>query len=263
MPSRRAWLVLALLLAGQQVRAAEPAPSPGLAAWRRGQQALLEDRTEQAIAEFEESLRQDPGLVQNHLSLAAARLGRGEDEQAALDLHRYLRERPEHLVVRGQYAELLWRLNRPEAAREEFERFAADLQEQEALGGQHLVHCHGRLMEIAQSAEDDYGVHLHRGIGLYWLACQRAELPDPDGDFSSEGLLCQAAGELAQARLARPDEARPCWYLHAVWSRLAQRQPADRWLRAAEKAAPFSDLTPAERRNLHLACRALAGTPRR
>jgi tetratricopeptide (TPR) repeat protein len=266
MPPRRGCFVLAVcfVLVGRTAAAPEPAaPPPGLEAWEKGQQALLAGRTEQAIAAFEESLRQDPGLARNHLSLAAARLGRGEDEQAVLHLHRYLEAQPDHLVVRGQYAELLWRLERTEAAREQFERFAADLQEHEELARQHLVHCHSRLVEIARAAEDDYGLHLHRGIGLYWLACQRAALPDPEGELSCEGLLCQAAAELAQARLERPDEARPCWYLYGVWSRLAQKQPAARWLRAALAAAPFSDLTPAERRRLYLACRHFADTPRK
>jgi hypothetical protein len=56
------------------------------------------------------------------------------------------------------------------------------------------------------------------------------------------------------ARLQAPDQARPCWYLYEVWSRLAQRQPALRHLREADMAAPFSYLTPAEKRNLRLAC---------
>ena len=75
--------------------------------------------------------------------------------------------------------------------------------------------------------------------------------------LSTEALLCKAAAELGLARMKRPSEARPCWYLHEVWSRLAQQHPAARWLRAAEAAAPFSYLTPAEQRDLRLACRLL------
>ena len=48
-------------------------------------------------------------------------------------------------------------------------------------------------------------------------------------------------------------DARPCWYLHAVWSDLGQRQPADRWLRAALERPGPEELTPAERRELNLA----------
>src|SRR5208337_4842084 len=117
----------------------------------------------------------------------------------------------------------------------------------------HLIHCHARLMEIAESIEDDYDEHLHRGIGLLLLAQQRAILPEPEGELPAEGLLCKAAGELTLARTDRPAEARPNWYLHEVWSRLAQRQPALRCLRAAVDAAPFSYLTGAEKRNLHVA----------
>ncbi len=158
-------------------------------------------------------------------------------------------------MVRGQYADLLLRLNRPEAAREQFEQFEVDIQDQETLAREQLPHCHSRLMDIAEAAEDEYGMHLHRGIGLYWLALQRAVLPDPKGEFSSEGLLCQAASELTLAHRERREEARPCWYLYQVWTQLAQRQPATRWLRAAEAAAPFSKLTATERRDLYLACR--------
>jgi hypothetical protein len=73
--------------------------------------------------------------------------------------------------------------------------------------------------------------------------------------FCSEGLLCKAAAELTLATRIRADEARPHLYLHAVWSRLLQSQPAGKSLHAAEDAAPFSYLTPAEHRRLQLAAR--------
>jgi Tfp pilus assembly protein PilF len=280
-----AWIVMALLLPAQTTQPAEllasftipsrpeeseekpipPSPSEegqdkektaALANWKKGQQQLLEGRTEQAIASFQRSLEQDADLVCNHLSLAAAYLACGQEEQAAGQLDHYLQAQPDHYVVRGQYAELLLRLDRLDAAREQFERFEADIQDHETLAQQHLIHCHSQLMDISATIEDEYARHLHRGIGLYWLARQRAELAGEEDDrLSSEGLLCQAASELVQARRERPDEARPCWYLHQVWSCLGQRQPATRWLRAAENAAPFSYLTPAEQRSLHLDCR--------
>jgi hypothetical protein len=61
----------------------------------------------------------------------------------------YLDAKPDHLVVRGQYAELLWRLDRLDDARIQFERFDAELQDHEKLASQHLVQCHSRLMDIA------------------------------------------------------------------------------------------------------------------
>jgi hypothetical protein len=107
-------------------------------------------------------------------------------------------------------------------------------------------------MEIAEAEEDDYSAHLHRGIGLDWLA-QRPATRKAEGELCAEALLCRAPAELVLARRCRSDEARPCWYLSRVWTQLGQRQPAARWLRAAHDKAPLSDLTPAERRGLHLA----------
>jgi len=130
----------------------------------------------------------------------------------------------------------------------------ADIQDESELATKHLVHCYSRLMEIAEAEDDEYAEHLNRGIGLYVLACERAHLPNPnEGELSVEAVLCKAAGELTMARMVRRDEARPCWYLYAVWSRLDQRQPALRHLREADALAPFTFLTPAERRDLELA----------
>lgn len=253
---RQAYLILVLVLPASLGYSAEPVPSsPGLEDWQEGQQAMLEGKADKAIASFHESLNKDATLVRNHLSLAAAYLAQGQEEKAAEQMETYLKAQPDHCVVRGQYAELLLRLNRLDEAREQFERVEVDLQEHETANWQHLVHCHTRLLDIAERIEDDYGLHLHRGIALYWLARQRNELKDAGDVLSSEGLLCQSASELVLARRARPDEARPCWYLHEVWSQLAQRQPATRWLRVAEEAALFSYLTPAELRGLHFASR--------
>jgi tetratricopeptide (TPR) repeat protein len=254
--SLHSWFFLGVLLLTPALNAEEPAvSSPGLETWRKGQEALLEGHNDKAITLFRESLEQDPKLARNHLSLAAAYLALGENEQAAGQLERYLRAQPDHYVVRGQYAELLLRMDRLDDAREAFERFAEDIEDNENLARQHLANCHGKLLDIASRIEDDYGMHLHRGIGLYWLAQQSRDVPDTGDELSTESLLCQAASELVLARRQRPGEARPSWYLHEVWSQLGQRQPAARWLRAAEEAAPFSYLTPTEQRRLHLACR--------
>ena len=129
----------------------------------------------------------------------------------------------------------------------------ADAQERDNLAEEHLIHCHTCLVELYEAAGDEYHEHLNRGLGLYQLACERATLPNPNGNCSVESLLMRSAGELLAARQRRHDEARACWYLSQIWSRLGQRQPATRWLRAAWAAAPFSELTPAETRRLHLA----------
>ncbi len=253
MSSRHAWFWVALLLLrGSGTVHAEPPAA--LQMWQRGQKAMLEGHAEQAIPCYQESLRLDPKLACNHLSLAAALLSQGHDEEAAPHLALYLKTQPDHLVVRAHYAELLLRLSRREEARSQFDRFVADVQPHEALAREHLVHCHSRLMEIAQHEEDSYGEHLHRGIGLYLLSRRRAELDEAAGGLSAEALLCKAAAELTLARMERPEEARPWWYLHEVWTALAQQQPASRCLRSAAAAAPLSYLTPVERQRLQLAC---------
>jgi tetratricopeptide (TPR) repeat protein len=231
--------------------------------WDQGQAAMKEGRADRAIGFYEQSLAADPGLTRNHMSLAAALLEKGDDAGAAAHLAKYVEAHPEHLVIRTHYAELLLRLERVTEARAEYERYLADAQEQSTPALTQLVQAHSRLMDIAEATEDEYGSHLHRGIGLYWLALQRADRPDPDGELPVESLLCKAAGELSVARARRPDEARPCWYLHNVWTRLGQEQPARRWLRAAQAAAPFTHLTPAEQRQLQLACAADAGPARK
>ncbi len=194
-----------LCLCGSGADPAPPAPGgEALRLWERGQKAMLAGDADGAVAAYRESLRLDPGLARNHLSLAAACLEKGDDAAAAGHMGDYLRFQPDHSVVRLHLAELFLRLGRAREAREQFERFIADAQARPALAEEHLIHCHSRLMEIAEGEDDAYGEHLHRGIGLFLLAKQRSSLPDPDGELSAEGLLCKAAGELALATRGRP-----------------------------------------------------------
>jgi tetratricopeptide (TPR) repeat protein len=247
------WVCAVLMPFASSVRAEDPAVLASQA-WLLGQDAMKRGKPDEAITYYEQALAADPGQKRTHLSLAAAYVQRGDGEAAARHLAEYLAAFPEHHVVRAHFAELLLRLHRPQEARAQFERFIAAVQDDPDLGPKHLIHCHSRLMEIAEDEGDEYAEHLHRGIGLYLLGCERAALPDPeDGELSVESVLCKAAGELTMAHLARRDEARPCWYLYAVWSRLGQSQPAQRHLREAAATAPFSDLTPAEKRDLELA----------
>jgi hypothetical protein len=223
--------------------------------WEQGQEAMRQGHADEAIRCYEQSLAADPAFARNHLSLAATYLEQGDQERACPELELYLQAYPGHLIVRAHYAELLLRLHRTQEADAEFRRFAADAQERGEEFARQLIHCHSRLMELAEAAEDGYGEHLHRGIGLFLLARDQATRADPDQGLSPESLLCRAAAELTLARAERPDEAQPCWYLYEVWSRLSQRQAALRCLREADEAAPFSYLTPAEQARLALACR--------
>ena len=182
---------------------AQEALSPGRRLWEAGQEAMRQGRPDDAIRYYEQSLAADPLLSRNHLSLAAAYLDRGDEASACPHLARYLEACPNHLIVRAQYAELLLRLHRPEDARREFQRCAADGQRDADVQVRQLIHCHSRLMQIAEEAEEEYDMHLHRGIGLFLLARDAEQRGGEDG--SPEGVLCKAAAELTLARIERPD----------------------------------------------------------
>jgi hypothetical protein len=221
--------------------------------WESGQAAMRQGRTEDAIAFYQQSLAADPGFSRNHLSLAAAYLQKNNTDNACAHLAKYVDANPDQLRIRGRYAELLLRLHKLPEARTQFEQLDCDFPVHGSSAGSDLIHCHSRLMELAEQSKDPYSEHLHRGIGLFLLARKRSTLPDPEEELPAESLLCKAAAELTLARSQRPDEARPSWYLYQVWSRLGQRQPALCRLREAEAAAALTFLTPAERCALDLA----------
>jgi tetratricopeptide (TPR) repeat protein len=188
-----------------------------------------------------------------HLIQAAALLDKGRETEAAVQLEKYLNHRPDQLLVRAQLGELLFRMRKLDDARQHFETFIALAQEQGEKSFRYLVHCHSRMVEIAEDRNDDYEEHLHRGIGLYLLACRRATEPDPEGEYSVSSILCRAAGELQEARKEQPDQARPHLYLYRVWSRLGQAGAANKALAAADHHALLSELTPHERQELQIA----------
>jgi tetratricopeptide (TPR) repeat protein len=227
--------------------------------WEQGQDAMRKSQPGLAVRCYEKSLALDPRLNRNHLSLAAAYLENGDDASACLHLEEYVGVHPDELGIRVHLADLQLRMHKLTDARREFDRCVAGAQDRQEPAYGPLIHCHARLMEIAEEAEDSYGEHLHRGIGLSLLARQRGKLPDPDGELSTESLLCRAAAELTAAHEERPEEARPSFYLSEVWSMLDQRQPAIRFLKHAADKAPFSDMTAAEKRRLQVQCHCMAG----
>jgi hypothetical protein len=253
MPSCLSSLAWMLLIASPQT--AEEQKSTGWDLWTQGQQALQKGDSQKAIELFEESLASDSKLVRNYLSLAAAWMDRNNEVKASLYLALYVAAHPEHLAVRFQYIDLLERQKRATEVRLELDTLIAEIQEMDSIPEDQLIHCHSKLMQMGEASENEYEEHLHRGIGLYLLSRQRDMLGKDPEMFCSEGLLCKAAAELTLAARIRADEARPQLYLHAVWSRLRQSQPAGKSLRAAEDAAPFTYLTPAEHRRLQLASR--------
>jgi hypothetical protein len=209
---------------------------------------------------YDKTLVDDPAATRSHLSLAAEALQNGDENGACQHLGQYLATRPEHNEVRLHYAELLARHERRTEARAEYIRFIAVAQERGEQTLDDRILCHSRLMEMAAAEDDAFGMHYHRGLGMYLLATARVKLGDLDDALPLEGILFRAAGELTTARQLRVGEAQPCWYLYKVWSALGQQNAATRWLLRAEAAAPFSVLTPAEQRGLQLA---LAVLPQR
>lgn len=242
-------LLIALVLTAP----AEAAPPPvAVQAWQKGQEALDADRLDEAVGQFRLALRLDPAFVRARLSLAAAHLALGQDRESIPQLAAYLKARPEHFLVRMPYAEVLSRLERHTEARSQLEQFVVAVQQNQRLADDHLVACHTRLMEIGERLGDEYGERLHRGIGLHLLAVKRLEAGGPTAKARAEELLCKSAAELTIARLLEPSEARPWWYLHLVWNQLGQSHPAQKSLNAAETCLGIDQLTPAERRDLHL-----------
>jgi hypothetical protein len=244
---------------------AEQASTPAVEFWWRGQQAMHAGAPAEALLWYRRCLQADPAFSRAYLSLAAAYLELEQPERACDYLARYVAAHPEHLLVRQQYGELLWKLHRWAAAQAVWQALIADAQELGESAVPLLIHCHSRLLDLAESRQDAYQAHLQRGIGLYLLAQQQRRQPAADrGEVSAEALLCRAAAELRRAQQLRPDAARPWWYLALVWGQLGQQASARRCLCAAQAAAPFSgrELTPAEQQRLALAGRLTQRAPR-
>jgi len=212
-----------------------------------------------ALAAHEEAApRPAAASSDDSLILAAGCIEKGDPAGAAEHLKKHVRMHPDQLMIRAYLAELLLKLSCLPDAQFHFEQFLADAQDSDGPARQKILHCHTRLMEIAQRRDDLYRERLHRGIGFVLLARQldSEKTDDVEGGFR-ERLLCKASVELASARKLRPDEPRPCWYLAEVWNKLHQYRSAEKALRNAKSLAALLPLPPAEQRALALA----AATP--
>ena len=103
---RPAWL-LALVCTGCHLVELEPGSPRAERLWQAGQAAMDAGRPEQAIALYQESLAEDAGRTQNHLSLAAAYVEKGDDRRAGPHLAKYLEDHPEHLARRVLFGDVL------------------------------------------------------------------------------------------------------------------------------------------------------------
>ena len=188
-----------------------------------------------------------PGLpAPDALAMAAACLDRGDDAGALPHLKAHVTAYPDAVMMRAYLAELFLKLGHPTEARSEFERVVADAPESGPASRQ-LVHCHTRLMELAQTDDDVFAEELHRGIGLVLLVRQWSAEPGGADECLSEQTLAKAASALGSARDRAPDDPRPAVYLAEAYEAMGQASSARSQRRAARTASPDFGLSTTDR----------------
>lgn len=256
-----------LLVLGQTERTNAPPTRNAMVLWQEGQEAMKRGEVPTALRLYQESQELAPDLPRVQLSLAAAHLQADNQPKACEHLRRYLDLEPGHWQVRQQLADLLCRLGHRALAKRELEWMVhgahnamaserCSPEESEAL--RHLVHGHGRLMELAEEENHSAHYHLHRGIGLYFLA---QSLPKAGGIQTvsthptgvgetpdRQDLLLKAVQELTEANKLIPGDSKSAWYLSRAWKELGQSAQADHWLRNLSKSHVPGELHPWEER---------------
>jgi len=257
-----------LLVLGQTDRTPAPPTRAAIALWQEGQEAMKKGDVPKALSCYQESQRLDPRLARVELSLAAAHLQAENQPKAAEHLRRYLDLEPGHWQIRQQLADLLSRLGHRALARRELELMLASARSAATTDAKnpsdpepvnHLIHGHGRLMELAEDEGNLPQYHLHRGMGLYYLA---QSIQDPatgqpvsktaDAGFlpDRQDLLLKVVRELLEAQRLSPADTRSAWYLSKAWRELGQTTQADFWMQKVAMAHVPGDLTPQEEREL-------------
>lgn len=181
------------------------------------------------------------------LTLAAECLDRGDDAGAVPHLKDHVRAHPDALVLRLHLAEVLRKLGRTDEARSQFERFVADAQTSDGPAATKLVHAHARLMDLS---DDEYGEHLHRGIGLVLLVRKWSAVPERRDAVASEQTLSKAVKALKAAIELRPKDSRANLYLAEAFEGLGQNAAARTAIRIARAGLPDAAMTDAERERL-------------
>jgi Tfp pilus assembly protein PilF len=187
--------------------------------------------------------RSDVEDADESLTLAGEAMSRGDDATAATHFETYVGKHPDQLMFRLHLADLQFKLQHLPEARYHYERFIAGAQSASGSPKSHLVHCHTRLMEIAQQSGDRYGELLHRGIGLTKIS-REAESAEPSAP--QEEILCTAIQALREAARMKPHDARVHLYLAEAYDRAGNRAAAATARTAARNNALPGDLTPTE-----------------
>ncbi|MCZ2340251.1 MAG: tetratricopeptide repeat protein [Bacteroidales bacterium] len=176
------------------------------------------------------------------LALAAACLDRGDEAGALPHLRAHVAAYPDAVMMRAYLAELLLKLGQPQEARAEFARVIHDADGATGAIAKHQVHCHTRLMEIAQEAEDPFSEELHRGIGLVLLVRQwRAESEEATTEPMTQQTLTKAVTALRSAREQNPNDPRPLVYLAEAYDGLGQTTAARAARRTARSFGPDAE----------------------
>lgn len=186
------------------------------------------------------------------LTRAAECLERGDNAGALPHLRAHVQAHPDAVMIRAHLAEVLFRLGQSADAREQFERVVADTQPLTGAARKHLVHCHTRIMELAQAADDAYAENLNRGIGLVLLVKRWDAEPARHDEAAAERTLVKALAALRAARDERPSDARANLYLADALGRLGQVSAARTALRAAKAALPDASVTATELNRLEM-----------
>jgi tetratricopeptide (TPR) repeat protein len=193
------------------------------------------------------TVRSAPPTDDDHLAKAAACLDRGDEPAALPHLVAHVQARPDAVMIRAYLAELLLKLGREDESRRHFERYTRDAAGLTGQPQRHLVHCHTRLMEIAERRNDPFGESLHRGIGLVLLVRQWDAEPDPGAPGLTEQTLTKAAVALREARTRKPSDPRVHLYAAEVYWRLGQPSAARAAARLAKALLPDPWVTDDER----------------
>lgn len=195
-------------------------------------------------------LDRPPAPAADALSRAADCLDRGDEAGALPHLRAHLDAHPDALMIRAHLAELLLKRGDLTEARGQFERFVADAQLTAGPANAHLIHCHARLMAIAEETGDAYRESLHRGIGLVLLVRRWDADPDRRDEAAAEQTLAKAAAALRAAAAERPGDPRAHLYLSEAYARLGQPSAARAARRAARAGLPDPAVTPDEREQI-------------
>jgi thioredoxin-like negative regulator of GroEL len=240
---RQAWLTLVLVCVGcQSFTERPPARLPPPA-----QLPVNDLPTPQPLAEMEQKAIKQAKELADH---------KQENEACAL-LADFVGKYPDRCEAHLVYGSLLLQTKQIEAARGEFEEFLKRCKDTRPERIRMLIQAHEGLADIAKGSSDVYGEHLHRGIGLYLMTLNHNGYKVGETVFPNARLLDEALKALNKAHEMRPDEARPCWYIHRVYLAMNQMEQAEEFLKLTDQRAANTRLTPLERHALDLAVRSM------